>query len=57
MREKLTPDQIIEAMKQGNERFRSGKMPTRCGRKVNPARSELSDLICQSGASGLAFVA
>ena len=26
MRDKLTPDQIIEAMKQGNERFRTGKM-------------------------------
>jgi carbonic anhydrase len=26
MRDKLTPDQIIEAMKQGNERFRMGKM-------------------------------
>jgi carbonic anhydrase len=26
MRDKLTPDQIIEMMKQGNERFRSGKM-------------------------------
>jgi carbonic anhydrase len=26
MRDKLTPDQIIEAMKQGNERFRAGKM-------------------------------
>jgi carbonic anhydrase len=26
MRDKLTPDQIIEAMKQGNERFRIGKM-------------------------------
>ena len=25
-RDKLTPDQIIEAMKQGNERFRTGKM-------------------------------
>jgi len=25
-RDKLTPDQIIEAMKKGNERFRSGKM-------------------------------
>jgi carbonic anhydrase len=25
-RDQLTPDQIIEAMKQGNERFRSGKM-------------------------------
>jgi carbonic anhydrase len=26
MRDKLTPDQIIETMKEGNERFRSGKM-------------------------------
>jgi carbonic anhydrase len=26
MRDKLTPDQIIEMMKQGNERFRAGKM-------------------------------
>lgn len=26
MRDKLTPDQVIEAMKQGNERFRAGKM-------------------------------
>jgi carbonic anhydrase len=26
MRDKLTPDQIIEAMKQGNERFRAGRM-------------------------------
>jgi carbonic anhydrase len=26
MRDKLTPDQIIETMKQGNERFRTGKM-------------------------------
>jgi carbonic anhydrase len=26
MRDKLTPDQIIESMKQGNERFRTGKM-------------------------------
>lgn len=26
MRDNLTPDQIIEMMKQGNERFRSGKM-------------------------------
>jgi carbonic anhydrase len=26
MRDKLTPDQIIETMKQGNERFRAGKM-------------------------------
>jgi carbonic anhydrase len=26
VRDKLTPDQIIEAMKQGNERFRAGKM-------------------------------
>jgi len=26
MRDELTPDQIIEAMKQGNERFRTGKM-------------------------------
>ena len=26
MRDKLTPDQIVEAMKQGNERFRTGKM-------------------------------
>jgi carbonic anhydrase len=26
MRDKLTPEQIIEAMKQGNERFRTGKM-------------------------------
>ena len=26
VRDKLTPDQIIEAMKQGNERFRTGKM-------------------------------
>jgi carbonic anhydrase len=26
MRDKLSPDQIIEAMKQGNERFRAGKM-------------------------------
>lgn len=26
MRDKLTPDQIIEMMKQGNERFRTGKM-------------------------------
>ena len=26
MRDKLTPDQIIETMKQGNERFRGGKM-------------------------------
>jgi carbonic anhydrase len=26
MRDQLTPDQIIEAMKQGNERFRTGKM-------------------------------
>jgi len=25
-RDKLTPDQILEAMKQGNERFRTGKM-------------------------------
>lgn len=25
-RDKLTPDQILEAMKQGNERFRAGKM-------------------------------
>jgi carbonic anhydrase len=25
-RDKLTPDQIVEAMKQGNERFRTGKM-------------------------------
>jgi carbonic anhydrase len=27
-RDQLTPDQIIEAMKQGNERFRTGKMST-----------------------------
>jgi carbonic anhydrase len=26
MRDQLTPDQVIEAMKQGNERFRAGKM-------------------------------
>ena len=26
MRDKLTPDQVLEAMKQGNERFRAGKM-------------------------------
>jgi carbonic anhydrase len=26
MRDKLTPEQVIEAMKQGNERFRTGKM-------------------------------
>jgi carbonic anhydrase len=26
MRDQLTPDQIIESMKQGNERFRTGKM-------------------------------
>jgi carbonic anhydrase len=25
-RDKLTPDQVIEAMKRGNERFRTGKM-------------------------------
>ena len=29
MRDKLTPEQIIEAMKQGNERFRTGKMSPR----------------------------
>jgi carbonic anhydrase len=28
MRDKLTPDQIIETMKQGNERFRAGKTST-----------------------------
>ena len=28
MRDQLTPDQIIETMKQGNERFRTGKMST-----------------------------
>jgi carbonic anhydrase len=28
MRDSLTPDQVIEMMKQGNERFRAGKMST-----------------------------
>ncbi len=28
MRDQLTPDQIIDTMKQGNERFRTGKMST-----------------------------